>query len=166
MHHAYLSIGSNIEPETNLPKAIDLLQKYGEILKVSSAWESEAVGSEGPNFLNACVLFSTPLLQTELKEQVIHPIEAKLGRQRSADKYAPRTIDIDIVLFDNQLCNEKFWKQAFVIIPLAEIYPEYQNPTTQESILETATRLRQNTWMEKRPEVLSRFSGSNLKSWP
>ena len=164
MHHAYLSLGSNIEPETNLPKAIDLLQKYGEILKVSSAWESEAVGSEGPNFLNACVLFSTPLLEIELKEQVIHSIEAKLGRQRSADKYAPRTIDIDIVLFDNQLCNEKFWKQAFVIIPLAEIYPEYQNPSTQESVLETATRLRQNIWIETRPEVLSRFSGSNFKT--
>jgi len=148
----------------NLPKAIDLLLEHGKILKVSSAWESEAVGSDGPNFLNACVLFLTSLLQTELKEQVIHPIETSLERKRSADKYAPRTIDIDIVLFDDQLCNDKFWKQAFVVIPLAEIYSEYQNPITQESIIETTTRFRQKVWMETRPEVLSRFNGISLQS--
>lgn len=157
MHQVYLSLGSNIQPEANLPKAIDLLSTEGKILKVSSAWESEAVGSDGPNFLNACVLFSTPLLYSELKDQVTYPIEAKLGRKRSADKDAPRTIDIDIILFDDQSCNDKFWKQAFVIIPLAEIYPEFQNPLTQESISETAKRLRQQIWMETRPDVLSRF---------
>ncbi|HEX9331656.1 MAG TPA: 2-amino-4-hydroxy-6-hydroxymethyldihydropteridine diphosphokinase [Anaerolineales bacterium] len=164
MHQVYLSLGSNIQPRMNLPKAIDLLLEHGKILKVSSAWESEAVGSDGPNFLNACVLFLTSLLQTELKEQVIHPIETSLERKRSADKYAPRTIDIDIVLFDDQLCNDKFWKQAFVVIPLAEIYSEYQNPITQESIIETTTRFRQKVWMERRPEVLSRFNGISLQS--
>ncbi len=164
MHQVYLSLGSNIQPRMNLPKAIDLLLEHGKILKVSSAWESEAVGSDGPNFLNACVLFLTSLMYAELKEQVIHPIEAKLGRIRSADKYAPRTIDIDIVIFDDELCNEKFWKQAFVVIPLAEIYPDYQNPTTQESIIETVTRLRHKVWMEIRPEVLSRFNRNSLKA--
>jgi 2-amino-4-hydroxy-6-hydroxymethyldihydropteridine diphosphokinase len=152
-----MSLGSNIQPEVNLPRALDLLLEYGEIHRVSSAWESEAVGSEGPNFLNACVLFITSLLYPEMKEQIIHPIEAKLGRKRSADKYAPRTIDIDIILFDDQSCNDKFWKQAFVIVPLAEIYPNFQNPLAQESIAETATRLRQKVWMETRPEVLSRL---------
>ena len=92
--------------------------------------------------MHVCYLLIT-FSQMELKEQVIHPIEAELGRKRSEDKYAPRTIDIDIVLFDEQSCNDKFWKQAFVVVPLAEIHPEYQNPLTQESILETATRLRQ-----------------------
>jgi 2-amino-4-hydroxy-6-hydroxymethyldihydropteridine diphosphokinase len=157
VHQAYLSLGSNIQPELNLPRAIDLLLEYGKILKVSSAWESEAVGSAGPNFLNACVLFGTPLLYPELKEQVIHPIEAKLGRERTADKFAPRTIDIDIVLFDNELCNEKFWEQAFVVVPLSEIYREYRHPTTRESILEKTTHLRQKAWMEMRPKVLSQF---------
>lgn len=156
MHQAYLSLGSNIQPEVNLPNAIELLLEYGEVRTVSSAWESEAVGSDGPDFLNTCVLFITPLLYLELKEQVIHPVEAKLGRKRSADKFAPRTIDIDIVLFDDKSCNDKFWKQAFVVVPLAEIYSQYQNPITQESIAETATRLRQKVWMETRPEVLSK----------
>ena len=158
MHQAYLSLGSNIQPELNLPKAVDLLFAYGEIQRVSSAWESEAVGSDGPNFLNACALFITPLLYPEVKEQVIHPIEEKLGRKRTANKFAPRTIDIDIILFDDKSCNDKFWKQAFVVVPLAEIYPQYQNPLIQESIAETATRFRQKVWMETRPQVLNRFN--------
>ena len=164
MHQAYLSLGSNIQPETNLPQAIDLLHGYGEILKISNAWESKAVGSEGQNYLNACVLFITPLFLIELKEKVIHPIEAKLGRKRSEDQYASRTIDIDIILFDEQSCNDKFWTLAFVVIPLAEIYSKFQNPLTQENIMETATRLRQKTWMETRPEVLSQFNGDHFKS--
>ncbi len=161
MHRVYLSLGSNIQPEVNLPKALVLLQEYGEVRKVSRAWESEAVGSDGPNFLNACVLFITPLSQVEVKEQIIHSIETELGRKRSADKYAPRTIDIDIVLFDEHLCDEKFWKQAFVVIPLAEIHPEYKNSITRESILPTATHLQQNVWVEARPGVLNQFNGNS-----
>jgi 2-amino-4-hydroxy-6-hydroxymethyldihydropteridine diphosphokinase len=164
VQQAYLSLGSNIQPEINLPKAIDLLLAQGEILRLSTAWESKAVGSEGPNFLNACTLFATPLSSIELKEQVIRPTEEKLGRKRSENKFAPRTIDIDIVLFDDQSCNEKFWNQAFVVIPLAEIHPEFQNPLTQERLAETAMHLRQNVWMERRPEVLSRFNGTRFKS--
>ena len=164
MHRVYLSLGSNIQPALNLTKAIQLLSEQGDILKVSNAWESEAVGSDGPNFLNACMLFLSPLLQDDLREQVIHPLEAKLGRRRSTNKYAPRTIDIDIVIFDNSSCNDKFWKQAFVVVPLAEIYPEFQNPLTPESILETATRLRQAVWMQVHPEILSSFDGNSLKT--
>ena len=164
MHQFYLSLGSNIQPKTNLPKAIDSLREYGEIRKISNVWESKAVGSAGPNFLNACLMFMTPLLLSELKEQVIHPIEARLGRQRTEDKFAPRTIDIDIIIFDDKSCNDKFWKQAFVVVPLAEIAPEFQNPLTQERITETATRLRQELWMETRPEVLSQFNGSSFRS--
>ena len=158
-HFAYLSLGSNIRPEINLVQAIKLLHNYGEVLKVSSTWESISVGAEGPNYLNACVLFNCPLMQVELKEYIIRPIEAKLGRQRSKDKFAPRTIDIDIVLFDEKPYNVEYWNYAFVIVPLAEIYPEYQNPFTQETINETALRLRQTVWVEARPDVLRQFIG-------
>lgn len=157
LHLAYLNLGSNIQPETHLVRAVELLHDYGKVLKVSSAWESKSVGAEGPNYLNACVLFQTEWMQVELKENVIRPIEARLGRRRSENKYAPRTIDIDIVLFDDQPYNDKFWRYAFVIVPLAEIYPEYQNPLLHENIVQTATRLRSQVWMEARPEVLSRF---------
>lgn len=163
-HLAYLSLGSNIQPEVNLVRAVDLLQNYGRIETVSNAWESESVGAEGPNYLNACVLLVTSMDQASLKEQALLPIEIELGRKRSADKFTPRTIDIDIVLFDGKSCDDKYWEQAFVVIPLAEIHPEYQNPLTQESLGKTATRLHQQIWMETRPEILGRFNGSSSKS--
>ncbi len=156
-HLAYLNLGSNIQPETHLVRAIELLSGYGEVLKVSGAWESRSVGAEGPNYLNACVLFRTEFMQVELKEKIIRPIEAQLERTRSENKFSPRTIDIDIVLFDDVPYNDKFWQYAFVIVPLAEIYPEFQNPLARENIVETATRLRAEVWVEARPEVLSRF---------
>jgi 2-amino-4-hydroxy-6-hydroxymethyldihydropteridine diphosphokinase len=159
-HQAYLSLGSNIEPESNLVRALELLQNYGRLEKISNAWESESVGAEGPNYLNACVLLVTPLRQTELKAQALLPIEIKLGRRRSANKFAPRTIDIDIVIFDGKSCDDKYWEQAFVVVPLAEIYPEYQNPVRQEPLIQAATRLRQQVWMETRPEVLKLFNNS------
>ncbi|HET6595066.1 MAG TPA: 2-amino-4-hydroxy-6-hydroxymethyldihydropteridine diphosphokinase [Anaerolineales bacterium] len=156
LHEAYLSLGSNIEPETNLVQAIELLQNHGRLEKISNAWESKSVGAEGPNYLNACVLLVTPLMQEVLKEQALLPIEKKMGRQRIANKFAPRTIDIDIVVFDGKPCNDKYWEQAFVVVPLAEINPDYRNPLTRESLLESATRLSQRVWINIRPEVLAR----------
>ena len=160
-HFAYLSLGSNIQPEFHLVQAIKLLHKYGEVLKVSSAWESKSVGAEGPNYLNACVLFRCLSMPVELKENLIRPIEAQLGRKRVEDKFAPRTIDIDIVLFDEKPYNVEYWNFAFVIVPLAEIHPEYQNPLTNENITGTATRLHRQVWMEARRDVLSQFNGVN-----
>jgi 2-amino-4-hydroxy-6-hydroxymethyldihydropteridine diphosphokinase len=157
LHQAYLSLGSNIQPELHLAKAIESLRKYGQLEKIAGAWESESVGAEGSNYLNTCVLLATSLSEMELKQQALLPIEIGLGRRRSMDKFAPRTIDIDIVIFNGKSCDAKYWEQAFVVVPLAEIYPEYRNPLTQETILQTATRLREQTWMETRPEVLRRF---------
>ena len=164
IHLAYLSLGSNIQPETNLVTALELLQKYGRLEKISNVWESESVGAVGPNYLNACALLVTPLGPTELKEQALLPIETGLGRRRSANKFASRTIDIDIVIFDEKSGDDKYWEQAFVVVPLAEIHPDYQNPLTRERITKTATRLRQQVWMETRPEVLKRFNGISSRS--
>lgn len=154
-HLAYLSLGSNIEPEVNLLKAVTLLAQRGRIEKVSSAWETKPVGGEGGNYLNACLSYTTALSQEQLKETILHPIEASLGRKRTQDKNAPRTIDIDIVLFDDEIVGGRWLAQAFVVVPLAEIYPRFQNPNTNESIAETATRLRREVWTETREGVLS-----------
>jgi 2-amino-4-hydroxy-6-hydroxymethyldihydropteridine diphosphokinase len=160
-HLAYLSLGSNIQPEVHLVGALALLQDHGKLERISSAWESQSVGADGPNYLNACILLKTALSQRELKQRALLPIEARLGRHRGADKFAPRTIDIDIVVFDNQSCGDNYWEQAFVVVPLSEIYPDYPNPRTQEPILETAARLQGRIWMERRPGVLARFSSPN-----
>lgn len=154
-HLAYLSLGSNIEPGVNLPRAVELLSKHGEIMRISSVWESEPVGGSGGNYLNACLAYKTTLPQEILKTNVIYPIEKQLGRQRGEDKFAPRTIDIDIIIFDGEPVGSHWLAQAFVMVPLAEIFPKFQNPATGESIQETSTRLRREVWIETRRGVLA-----------
>lgn len=155
MHRVYLSIGSNIQPEINLPKAIELLGGFGTILAISSAWESHAVGAPGqPDFLNACVVLETSLSHDDLKEKLIRPIEVALGRQRSADKNAPRTIDLDLILVDDEPVNLEKWNYPFVIVPLAGLAPEIIHPLTREKIIQVAERMRSETWIIKRSEIL------------
>jgi 2-amino-4-hydroxy-6-hydroxymethyldihydropteridine diphosphokinase len=148
LHRAFLSLGSNIEAESNLPKAIELLREVGKVVAVSSVWESKSVGFDGPNFLNACVLFFTPLQPVELKEKIIRPIEAKLGRIRGEEKNAPRPIDIDILLFDNHPLNTEFWDYAFVIVPLAELIPDFVHPVSGEKLFRVAGQV--SVWIKKR----------------
>ena len=154
LHQAYLSLGSNIQAEVYLPKTMLLLREVGQIEEISSVWESHAVGSDGPNFLNACVLFLTDLQPYELKEQIIRPIEAELGRIRYADKNAPRTIDIDIVLFDETPLNTEFWDYAFVAVPLAELIPNFEHPIRHERLIRVAEQLQGQIWIVPRPDVL------------
>ncbi|HEX5836270.1 MAG TPA: 2-amino-4-hydroxy-6-hydroxymethyldihydropteridine diphosphokinase [Anaerolineales bacterium] len=162
-HLAYLSLGSNIQPEENLVRAVRLLQQHGQIETVSNAWESKSVGAEGPNYLNACLAFVTSFSPAGLKEKVISPIEQALGRKRTGNRFAPRTMDIDIVIFDSMSCDDKYWEQAFVVIPLAEIFPTFTNPLTQEPLHETAARLRRGIWMETRQGILSQFGGNHTR---
>ncbi len=154
-HEAYLNIGSNIDPERHLRDSIRMLREHGKITKISNAWESHAFGYDGPNFLNACVLFLTNLDARELKEKVLRPIEARLGRARSAYKNAPRTIDIDIILFDEEPFGAEFWSNAFVVVPLADIFPDFHHPLNYEKLVRVAKHMRRQTWIVARPEVLS-----------
>ena len=96
----------------------------GRIGKVSSVWESPAVGSPGPNFLNVAIQVQSNLQPDALKHLVLRNVEAYLGRQRMKDKNAPRTIDIDIAILDGKVIDDQVWEQAHLAIPLAEIIPE------------------------------------------
>lgn len=154
LHDAYLNLGSNIEPEYHLWEALRLLRGQGEVKAVSSAWQSHAFGSDGPDFLNACVLFLTPLEAGELKTRIIRPIETQLGRVRGKDKFAPRPIDIDIILFDDEPFGGEFWTNAFVVVPLADIYPDFHHPFSYERLEQAAAHMRRQTWIEARPDVI------------
>ncbi len=158
-HEVYLSLGSNIKPEWHLREAVRHLRAYGQVDAVSNAWQTHSVGSSGPDYLNACVRFLTPLKARDLKAQVIRPVEAALGRIRGANKFAPRTIDIDIILFDDDPYGGEFWSNAFVVVPLAEIHPNFQHPLYYETLSRVSASLRQQTWIEARPEVLPHRAG-------
>jgi 2-amino-4-hydroxy-6-hydroxymethyldihydropteridine diphosphokinase len=153
LHYAYLNLGSNVHAESNLPRAVDLLRGYGQVAAVSAVWESKSVGYEGPNFLNACVLFLTDLKPVLLKEQIIRPIEAGLGRIRGEDKNAPRPIDIDIVLFDDIPLNTEYWKYAFVAVPLAELIPDFIHPLSGDALSCFSEHARSQVWIVPRSDV-------------
>jgi 2-amino-4-hydroxy-6-hydroxymethyldihydropteridine diphosphokinase len=153
VHKFYLSIGSNILPEINLPKTINLLNSYGCVGALSNAWESHAVGADGPNFLNASLLFTTELSTKELKQNVIRSIETDLGRIRSKDKNAPRTIDIDIIMVDDKPINIERWNHPFVVVPMSELTPGISHPFINQKLSQVAEMMLSQTWIKLRPGI-------------
>ena len=142
----YISLGSNINREKNTRAGIaQLRQAFGE-LTLSSVYESEAVGFEGDAFYNmviACQV-STSVHETN---QILRDIEDANGRDRSGPKFSSRTLDLDLLLYDDLVLDEKglklprgeILKNAFVLWPLAEIAPELKHPETQTSYAELWT---------------------------
>lgn len=124
-HLAHILLGSNILPHLHLPKAIELLRQEVTLLDVSSVYETPPVGTIGRNFLNAVVVVKTPLEILQLKEQILRPLESALGRQRSEDKFAPRTIDLDIIAWDGKILDQDAFRYAHLAVPLAEISTRY-----------------------------------------
>jgi 2-amino-4-hydroxy-6-hydroxymethyldihydropteridine diphosphokinase len=155
-HVVYIGLGSNIEPETNLPKALDLLCEQVALEAISTVWETPPDGLKGRNFLNAVVRARTQLSRALLKSLVLRPVEVRLGRVRTANKYAPRTIDLDILVYDGKVVDQNIWWQAFMAAPLAELLPGLAHPESGESIRETAERLTRGMTLKPRPEVLRR----------
>ena len=126
-HQVCLLLGSNIQPEKNIVEGVNLLRARATLVCSSSVWETPSEGAAGPNFLNLSLLITTPLPADELKETILRPIEAQLGRVRSADKNAPRPIDLDIVFFDGHLLDPTLWLYAHRAVPVAEIFPEVRS---------------------------------------
>jgi 2-amino-4-hydroxy-6-hydroxymethyldihydropteridine diphosphokinase len=153
VHQACLLLGSNIQPEKNLTFGLDLLRNMVTISRLSSVWETPSVGSSGPDFLNLAVLITTPLNTKELKAQVLRPLEIQLGRMRSANKNAPRTFDIDIIIFDGQLLDPNLWRYAHRAVPMAEIMPDYLS-SRGGSLKDAASELAKTAPIHLRQDVL------------
>jgi 2-amino-4-hydroxy-6-hydroxymethyldihydropteridine diphosphokinase len=167
MNRAYLALGSNIDPEHNLPAAVRLLGEHGEVQRVSRVWESPPVGfAEQPNFLNAAVLLLTDLSARDLRLKAIAGIERRLGRTRDpGNRNAPRTIDIDIALFNQDVLDidhrhipdPDLLERDFVAVPVAELAPDYVHPETKQTLSSIAGAFRAGApagSLEERPDVL------------
>lgn len=148
---ALLSLGSNIEPVANLKAAVDRLAASSNLLAVSSVWETKPLGlTDQPNFLNAAAMVETRFSAREFKLDVIRRIERELGRVRAANKFGPRPIDIDIMLFNQDVFeldgqhipDAEVMDRPFVAIPLAEIAPNFRHPETGQTLREIAQRFR------------------------
>jgi 2-amino-4-hydroxy-6-hydroxymethyldihydropteridine diphosphokinase len=152
-HQVCLLLGSNIQPERNLPLAIDLLQNHLTILQISSVWETSPIGSNGPNFLNAALLAQTCFEQKTLKLQILIPLEAKMGRVRSGDKNAPRPIDLDIILFDELILDPTIWLFAHRAVPMAEIQPDIHSEAG-ETLKEASAKFMSEGSIRLRTDVV------------
>ena len=149
-----ISLGSNIQPVQNIKAAIELLSEKFDPLILSSIWESPAVGSSGPNYLNSAILFYSDLSPVQIKEQILTPIENILGRVRSQDKYMDRTIDLDPLVYNQFVVDSDLWDQAHLALPASEICPDLINPASGETLLETATKLLKKAAIFRRIDLI------------
>ncbi len=142
MTRAYVGLGSNIEPEANIRAAVRLLAERERIVGVSTFYRTDSSPPGAPAFINGAVALDTPRPALALKLDVLRDIEARLGRVRTADRNAPRTIDCDLLLYDGQvekdgelvLPSPDIEARAFVAIPLYEIAPDLVLPGTGRSL--------------------------------
>ncbi|MBI4558486.1 MAG: 2-amino-4-hydroxy-6-hydroxymethyldihydropteridine diphosphokinase [Candidatus Hydrogenedentes bacterium] len=148
MPKAFISVGSNIHPETNILDAVSMLARAVTLRSVSTFYHTAPVNRPGqPAFVNGMCEVETDLDPQVLKTQVLHPIEAKLGRNRVTDKYAPRTIDLDVVLYDDvvlrtpelRLPDPDLRARAFLAKTLLELAPDTVLPDTGERLAEVLT---------------------------
>lgn len=135
MSIALLSLGSNVDPESHLHAAIAALRaRFAEVV-VSQVHRFPAVGYSGPDFLNAAATLRTDLAPGALNDW-LHALEDTHGRDRSGPRYSDRTLDIDIVLYDDLVLDgagnlripRDELRHAFVLRPSAEIAPDWRHP--------------------------------------
>ena len=158
MRTAYLLIGGNLgNRKENLAKAVSLInEQCGSLTRSSSIYETEAWGNtDQPSFLNQALEISTSLNARQLMRKVLK-IEEIMGRVRK-EKLGPRIIDIDILLFENEIHDLRFLKiphpemqnRRFVLVPLAEINSTLQHPILKKSIAELLVECPDNLEVKK-----------------
>lgn len=140
MSTIYISLGSNINREANTRAGVSALrQVFGEV-KLSSVYESEAVGFDGDTFLNMVIVCDVDISVHETN-RILRGIEDSNGRDRTGPKFSSRTLDLDLLLYDDLVLNEKnlilprgeILKNAFVLWPLAEIAPNLCHPVKEKT---------------------------------
>jgi GTP cyclohydrolase IV len=141
-HQVYLGLGANLGDRAgNLAKALEQIRSWGALEKISPVYETEPVGYRNQaDFLNLACLLATELKPKELLRE-LKAVEKKMGRQTTF-RNAPRPIDIDILFFDSLVMESpeltiphpRVAERAFVLVPLADIAPEFVHPVLQRKI--------------------------------
>ncbi|MFQ5488121.1 MAG: 2-amino-4-hydroxy-6-hydroxymethyldihydropteridine diphosphokinase [Gammaproteobacteria bacterium] len=137
MPRVYVSIGSNIEREANIRAAVQgLRERYGGLV-LSSVYESEAVGFKGEDFYNLVAAFDSEEAVSEIGD-FLRGLEQRRGRRRGGARFASRTLDMDLLLYGDQVLEEgrirlprdEITACAFVLCPLAEIAGSERHPVS------------------------------------
>jgi 2-amino-4-hydroxy-6-hydroxymethyldihydropteridine diphosphokinase len=176
MMRAFVGVGSNIDPAENVRKAILLLAAQTHILGISTVYGTEAENQpDQPSYYNCVVEIETEASPKELKLRVLRRIEEELGRKRNEDKFAPRTIDLDLLMYgdlvlktdDLTLPDPLILSRPFLAIPLSELAPDLILPGAGLSIEAVAGQLEQGSMkpLESYTELLKKeiFYGFKYK---
>jgi len=142
MARIYISLGSNIDREWHVRAAVRELQAIFGALELSRVFESEAVGFQGDAFLNMVIAADTQLQVADVIA-VFKQIEDNYGRVRDGVKYCGRNLDLDLLLYEDFVCQQpvelpraEILQNAFVLWPLAELAPECRHPVTGQTFAE------------------------------
>jgi 2-amino-4-hydroxy-6-hydroxymethyldihydropteridine diphosphokinase len=139
MASVYISLGSNIKRVKHIQLGINSLkQAFGE-LTLSSLFESEAVGFSGKAFYNMVIALETQKSVVEVAH-ILRDIEFSHGRSANAKKFSPRSLDLDLLLYDDlimedpaQIPRDEITKNAFVLWPLSQVAPNVLHPILKTS---------------------------------
>jgi 2-amino-4-hydroxy-6-hydroxymethyldihydropteridine diphosphokinase len=137
MPDVYVALGSNVEPEKHLRLASQELRQQFPGTRFSAWYRNAAVGFKGADFINSVAVFATQLPLNELIQR-LHAIEELCGRPRDAPRWAPRSMDIDVLLYGSLICQQPhlqlprpdLLKRAYMLGPLAELAPQVLHPST------------------------------------
>lgn len=151
MPEVYVAVGSNVEPEYHLALATGQLSKAFPGTRYSPWYRNRAVGFEGEDFINFVAGFSTEL-GLEAVVARLQAIEALCGRTRAAPRWAPRTMDLDILLYGEcvmdtprlHLPRPDLLKRAYMLGPLADLAPDLRHPSAGQTIAELWARFDQD----------------------
>jgi len=147
---AFVSVGSNIDPETNVRLALLRLRQEVSLWSISTVYRTAPLGPEGQApYYNCVVKLETSIPPLDLKLRVLRGIEAALGRVRTSDRYAARTIDLDLVLYDDlamtteelTLPDPDIVRRPFLAAALRELAPDLVLPGTKIGVDEAASAL-------------------------
>jgi 2-amino-4-hydroxy-6-hydroxymethyldihydropteridine diphosphokinase len=139
----YVAAGSNVEPEQNLRAALERLTRIFGTLRSSPAYRNKAMGFAGDDFVNLVVGFATEQPLREVRRQ-LQEIEAVCGRPDNAPKWAARTMDLDILLYGDLVCEEPglivprpdLARRPYMLKPMADLVPQLSHPTLHKSMSE------------------------------
>ena len=114
MNEAIIGIGSNISPEENIHKAISQLKMDFKVLAVSEMIRTKPIGiAEQADFMNGAIKITTPFSKEKLNNS-LKKLEDKLGRDRTMPKFGSRTIDLDIVIWNNEIIDDDYFSRDFL----------------------------------------------------
>lgn len=126
MNQVIIGVGSNIDPWTNIESARQAIKADFQFIKESKFVETKPIGNpKQPDFVNGVILIATELPQTEVREK-LRIIEDQLGRDRSIRNDGPRTIDLDIVIWNNEIVDPDVYEREFLREAIAKVCPEFK----------------------------------------